>query len=164
MFDFFKPKAKAIKFPKEEILPRYYKMRTWSLSGVFIGYMGYYLVRNNITLSTPFIQNQLDLSKSDIGTITGSMLIAYGISKGAMSVISDKADPKKYMALGLILCALVNVLLGFSNSFYAYVGFVIALGVFQGMGGWVLLLSLLQTGILKKSGEFTRPFGISHII
>ncbi|EAI7773132.1 MFS transporter, partial [Campylobacter jejuni] len=27
-------------------------MRTWSLSGVFIGYMGYYLVRNNITLST----------------------------------------------------------------------------------------------------------------
>ncbi len=43
------------------------------------------------------------------------MLIAYGISKGAMSVISDKADPKKYMALGLILCALVNVLLGFSR-------------------------------------------------
>ncbi|HAN0597750.1 TPA: MFS transporter, partial [Campylobacter jejuni] len=37
------------------------------------------------------------------------------------------------MALGLILCALVNVLLGFSNSFYAYVGFVIALGVFQDM-------------------------------
>lgn len=35
MFDFFKPKAKAIKFPKEEILPRYYKMRTWSLSGGF---------------------------------------------------------------------------------------------------------------------------------
>ncbi len=29
MFDFFK--AKAIKFPKDEILPRYYKMRTWSL-------------------------------------------------------------------------------------------------------------------------------------
>lgn len=81
MFDFFKPKAKAIKFPKEEILPRYYKMRTWSLSGVFIGYMGYYLVRNNITLSTPFIQNQLDLSKSDIGTITGSMLIATGLAR-----------------------------------------------------------------------------------
>ncbi|EIO9035301.1 MFS transporter, partial [Campylobacter coli] len=38
MFDFFKPKVKAIKFPKEEILPRYYKMRAWSLSGVFIGY------------------------------------------------------------------------------------------------------------------------------
>lgn len=62
--------------------------------GVVYKRQGYYLVRNNITLSTPFIQNQLELSKSDIGTITGSMLIAYGISKGAMSVLSDKADPK----------------------------------------------------------------------
>ncbi|EAM0323159.1 phosphoglycerate transporter [Campylobacter jejuni] len=35
------------------------------------------------------------------------------------------------MALGLILCALVNVLLGFSNSFYAYVGFVICKGYFK---------------------------------
>ncbi|EPU3780679.1 hypothetical protein ACVWUD_000406 [Campylobacter jejuni] len=49
-------------------------MRTWSLSGVFIGYMGYYLVRNNITLSTPFIQNQLNLSKSDIGTTQAQCL------------------------------------------------------------------------------------------
>ncbi|EOI8551892.1 TPA: hypothetical protein R8J26_000982 [Campylobacter coli] len=56
------------------------------------------------------------------------------------------------MALGLILCALVNVLLGFSNSFYAYVGFVIALGVFQGMGVGPFL-SLLQTGILKRAGN-----------
>ncbi|EPR6017865.1 MFS transporter [Campylobacter coli] len=153
MFDFFKPKAKAIKFPKDEILPRYYKMRTWSLSGVFIGYMGYYLVRNNITLVTPFIQNQLELSKSDIGTITGSMLIAYGISKGAMSVLSDKADPKKYMALGLILCALINVLLGFSNSFYAYVGFVIALGVFQGMGVGPSFITLANWYPKKRAGN-----------
>ncbi|EPA5540876.1 MFS transporter [Campylobacter coli] len=137
-------------------------MRTWSLSGVFIGYMGYYLVRNNITLSTPFIQNQLNLSKSDIGTITGSMLIAYGISKGAMSVISDKAGPKKYMALGLILCALVNVLLGFSNSFYAYVGFVIALGVFQGMGVGPSFITLANWYPKKERGIYTAIWNISH--
>ncbi|HBD8756558.1 TPA: MFS transporter [Campylobacter jejuni] len=164
MFDFFKPKAKAIKFPKDEILPRYYKIRTWSLSGVFIGYMGYYLVRNNITLATPFIQNQLELSKSDIGTITGSMLIAYGISKGAMSVLSDKADPKKYMALGLILCALINVLLDFSNSFYAYVGFVIALGVFQGMGVGPSFITLANWYPKKERGIYTAVWNISHNI
>ena len=68
------------------------------------------------------------------------------------------------MALGLILCALVNVLLGFSNSFYAYVGFVISLGFFK-VWEWVLLLSLLQTDIPKKSWEFTRLFwNISHNI
>lgn len=139
-------------------------MRTWSLSGVFVGYMGYYLVRNNITLSTPFIQSQLELTKSEIGTITGSMLVAYGISKGVMSVISDKADPKKYMALGLILCALINVLLGFSNSFYAYVGFVIALGVFQGMGVGPSFITLANWYPKKERGIYTAVWNISHNI
>ncbi|ENY9636231.1 MFS transporter [Campylobacter coli] len=115
-----------------------------------------------MTLSTPFIQNQLNLSKSDIGTITGSMLIAYGINKGAMSVISDKADPKKYMALGLILCALVNVLLGFSNSFYAYVGFVISLGVFQGMGVGPSFITLANWYPKKERGIYTAIWNISH--
>lgn len=162
MFDFFKPKQKAVKFPKEQILPTYFRMRTWSLSGVFVGYMGYYLVRNNITLSTPFIQSQLELTKSEIGTITGSMLIAYGISKGAMSIISDKADPKKYMALGLIVCAFVNVLLGFSNSFYAYVGFVIALGIFQGMGVGPSFITLANWYPRKERGIYTAVWNISH--
>lgn len=67
MFDFFKPKAKAIKFPKDEILPRYYKMRTWSLSGVFIGYMGYYLVRNNITLEPHLYKINSNLANQTLG-------------------------------------------------------------------------------------------------
>ncbi|EAH7309337.1 MFS transporter [Campylobacter coli] len=92
------------------------------------------------------------------------MLIAYGISKGTMSVISDKADPKKYMALGLILCALVNVLLGFSNSFYAYVGFVIALGVFQGMGVGPSFITLANWYPKKERGIYTAVWNISHNI
>ncbi|ENX5861263.1 TPA: MFS transporter [Campylobacter jejuni] len=92
------------------------------------------------------------------------MLIAYGISKGAMSVISDKADPKKYMALGLILCALVNVLLGFSNSFYAYVGFVIALGVFQGIGVGPSFITLANWYPKKERGIYTAVWNISHNI
>ncbi|EQA5289593.1 hypothetical protein ACX321_001867 [Campylobacter coli] len=77
------------------------------------------------------------------------------------------------MALGLILCALVNVLLGFSNSFYAYVGFVIALGVFlgfvialgvfQGMGVGPSFITLANW-YPKKSGEFIQLFGISRTI
>ncbi|EMZ5058689.1 hypothetical protein ABDX04_001938 [Campylobacter coli] len=57
------------------------------------------------------------------------------------------------MALGLILCALINVLLGFSNSFYAYVGFVIALGVFQGMGVGPSFITLANWYPKKRAGN-----------
>lgn len=164
MFDFFKPKVKAIKFPKEEILPRYYKMRTWNLSGVFIGYMGYYLVRNNITLSTPFIQNQLDLSKSDIGTITGSMLIAYGISKGAMSVISDKADPKKIYGFRSYFMCSCKCFTWFFKFFLRLCRFCYLAWVFQSMGVGPSFITLVNWYPKKERGIYTAVWNISHNI
>ena len=47
--------------------------------------------------------------------------------------------------------------------FYAYVGFVIALGVFQGMGVGPSFITLANW-YPKKSGEFIQLFGISRTI
>lgn len=164
MLNFLKPQIKNTQLPQNEILKTYLRLRTWSLSGTLIGYTGYNLMRNNILLSTPFIQNELRLNNSDIGTITGSLFMSYGISKCLMSIFADKADPKRYMALGLILCALVNILLGFSNAFYAYVGLVIALGVFQAMGAGPSFVVIANWYPRKERGFYTAIWGISHNI
>lgn len=63
------------------------------------------------------------------------MLIAYGISKGIMSSTADKASPKVFMACGLILCAIVNVGLGFSTGFWIFAALVVFNGLFQ-YGRW----------------------------
>ena len=59
-------------------------------------------MRNNFTLSTPYLKEQLDLSATQIGLLSSCMLIAYGISKGVMSSLADKASPKVFMACGLV--------------------------------------------------------------
>lgn len=67
------------------------------------------------------------------------------------------------MALGLLLCILINIMMGFSTSFYLFVGLVILLGVFQGMG---LVLQLLPLGIgihVVSVGEQVQ-LGMYHII
>ncbi|MGQ2785147.1 hypothetical protein ACT6E7_03170 [Campylobacter coli] len=51
----------------------------------------------------------------------------------------------------------------FFKFFYAYVGFVIALGVFQGMGVGPSFITLANW-YPKKSGEFIQLFGISRTI
>ncbi|EIW1518253.1 MFS transporter, partial [Klebsiella pneumoniae] len=58
----------------------------------------------------------------------------YGISKGVMSSLADKASPKVFMACGLVLCAIVNVGLGFSTAFWVFAALVVLNGLFQGMG------------------------------
>lgn len=134
MLSFLTPATAKKQIAPEKVPAAYKRYRVQALLSVFLGYLAYYIVRNNFTLSTPYLKENLDLSTTQIGLLTSCMLIAYGISKGVMSSLADKASPKAFMAFGLILCAIVNFGMGFSNAFWLFVGFVVLNGLFQGMG------------------------------
>ncbi|MBL2881020.1 MFS transporter [Klebsiella pneumoniae] len=134
MLSLLKKGPSANKVPAEKIQATYGRYRMQALLSVFLGYLAYYIVRNNFTLSTPYLKEQLDLSATQIGLLSSCMLIAYGISKGVMSSLADKASPKVFMACGLVLCAIVNVGLGFSTAFLVFAALVVLNGLFQGMG------------------------------
>ncbi|MBL3252812.1 MFS transporter [Klebsiella pneumoniae] len=134
MLSLLKKGPSANKDPAEKIQATYGRYRMQALLSVFLGYLAYYIVRNNFTLSTPYLKEQLDLSATQIGLLSSCMLIAYGISKGVMSSLADKASPKVFMACGLVLCAIVNVGLGFSTAFWVFAALVVLNGLFQGMG------------------------------
>lgn len=162
MLSIFKTGQAADSVPAEKIQVTYRRYRMQALLSVFLGYLAYYIVRNNFTLSTPYLKEQLDLSATQIGVLSSCMLIAYGISKGVMSSLADKASPKVFMACGLVLCAIVNVGLGFSTAFWIFAALVILNGLFQ---EWalVLLSSLLLTGSLAGSVVGLVLSGISLI-
>jgi MFS family permease len=140
-----------------------------ALLSVFLGYLAYYIVRNNFTLSTPYLKEQLDLSATQIGLLSSCMLIAYGISKGVMSSLADKASPKVFMACGLVLCAIVNVGLGFSTAFWIFAALVVLNGLFQGMGVGPSFITIAnwfprrERGRVGRSGTFpiTSAAGLS---
>ncbi|STG52424.1 transporter protein [Escherichia coli] len=136
MLSIFKTGQAADSVPAEKIQVTYRRYRMQALLSVFLGYLAYYIVRNNFTLSTPYLKEQLDLSATQIGVLSSCMLIAYGISKGVMSSLADKASPKVFMACGLVLCAIVNVGLGFSTAFWIFAVLVILNGLFPGNGRW----------------------------
>lgn len=136
MLSIFKTGQAADSVPAEKIQVTYRRYRMQALLSVFLGYLAYYIVRNNFTLSTPYLKEQLDLSATQIGVLSSCMLIAYGISKGVMSSLADKASPKVFMACGLVLCAIVNVGLGFSTAFWIFAALVILNGLFPGNGRW----------------------------
>lgn len=94
----------------------------------------------------------IDLSATQIGLLSSCMLIAYGISKGVMSSLADKASPKVFMACGLVLCAIVNVGLGFSSAFWIFAALVVFNGLFRAWASAPRLL-LLQTGSLVGSAD-----------
>ncbi|MFA8747180.1 MFS transporter, partial [Escherichia coli] len=146
----------------EKIQVTYRRYRMQALLSVFLGYLAYYIVRNNFTLSTPYLKEQLDLSATQIGVLSSCMLIAYGISKGVMSSLADKASPKVFMACGLVLCAIVNVGLGFSTAFWIFAALVVLNGLFQGMGVGPSFITIANWFPRRERGRVGAFWNISH--
>lgn len=90
------------------------------------------------------------------------MLIAYGISKGVMSSLADKASPKVFMACGLVLCAIVNVGLGFSSAFWIFAALVVFNGLFQGMGVGPSFITIANWFPRRERGRVGAFWNISH--
>lgn len=162
MLSIFKAGPAANKVPAEKVQATYSRYRIQALLSVFLGYLAYYIVRNNFTLSTPYLKEHLDLSATQIGLLSSCMLIAYGISKGIMSSLADKASPKVFMACGLILCAIVNIGLGFSTGFWIFAALVVFNGLFQGMGVGPSFITIANWFPRKERGRVGAFWNISH--
>ena len=135
MLDFLRPAAFAPALPAEQVDPAYKRLRRNVFIGIYIGYAGYYLVRNNIALAIPdILREHPEYTKADLGTALTGLSIAYGLSKFLMGSISDRSNPKYFMPLGLLLSATIIAVCGLIPGIYASLGLIIVL---QTLNGWV---------------------------
>ena len=112
MFKFLAPPPDKERLSEDKIDPAYKKLRLQVFLGIFVGYAGYYLVRNNLSQVKPDLIKE-GFSFTEIG-IAGAMLpLAYGISKFIMGNVSDRSNARIFMPLGLILSILTMMILGF---------------------------------------------------
>jgi len=162
MFSFLQPKEAKSSVPQSMIMNLYYKYRFQSLLGIFIGYAAYYIVRNNFALSTHFLSDILHMSKTEIGLLSSGMLIAYGLSKGFMSSLADKASPAKFMAFGLICCAIINIFMSFADSLAFFLVLVVLNGFFQGFGVGPSFITLAKWYPKQERGRYGAIWNISH--
>lgn len=96
----FRPVPYVNRPPQEKIHPQYKKLRWQVFIGVTIGYMGFYLVRNNFILAIPYLLQQ-GFTKTQLGIIFSTLPLAYSLSKLIMGAISDHSNPRYFMASGL---------------------------------------------------------------
>jgi OPA family glycerol-3-phosphate transporter-like MFS transporter len=117
------------------MVQRLYPWYRWrALEATFLGYAMYYLVRNNISVVALDMQNSLGYDKGMIGRIVLTTALSYGFSKFLMGAVSDRSDPRKFMATGLLLSAICNFAFGASTSYRVHLMLWAVNGFVQGMG------------------------------
>ncbi len=135
MLGLLRPAPFVAPLPKGQVDPTYRRLRREVFLGIFVGYAGYYLVRNNIALAIPdILREHPEYSKAAIGTALTGLSIAYGVSKFLMGSVSDKSNPKYFLPLGLLLSSAILAICGLVKAVYASLFVLVML---QTLNGWV---------------------------
>jgi OPA family glycerol-3-phosphate transporter-like MFS transporter len=135
MIGFLRPAAFAAPLPPDQVDPCYRRLRRRVYIGIFIGYAGYYLVRNNLALAIPdLLAEHPEYSKAQLGTAMTALSVAYGLSKFLMGSISDRSNPRFFMPLGLLLSAGLMAAFGLIDALAASLGAIILV---MALNGWV---------------------------
>jgi OPA family glycerol-3-phosphate transporter-like MFS transporter len=134
MLQWLAPPPPVAPLPPDEVR-RFYPWYRWrALEATFLGYAMYYLVRNNISVVTLEMQDSLGYSKAMLGRIVAVTALSYGLSKFLMGAVSDRSDPRKFMAIGLLLSAFCNFAFGASSDYSVQMMLWVLNGFVQGMG------------------------------
>lgn len=131
---YFSSAPHAPRLPAEEVARLYPPFRWRIMEATFLGYAMFYLVRNNIGTVTKELEGALGYDKSMLGDIMAITAISYGVSKFVMGSVSDRSDPRKFMAAGLLLTACLNFAFSSCESYGMHMLLWSANGFAQGMG------------------------------
>lgn len=136
--DFLSAPPAASPVSPERVDSMYRSWRFKVFMGIFLGYAGFYLIRNNVSLVSAILKEHDIMNAAGIGIVANAVLFAYGLSKFFMAMLSDRANARYFMPIGLALSAIMNLLIAFVPVLSASVGlFAIMMfinGWFQGMG------------------------------
>src|SRR3982751_2846243 len=117
-----------------EVDRKYRYWRVHILGTTIVGYALYYFVRANISVPLKAMGKDLGYSKERLGIILTVGGVTYGVSKFLNGFLGDHANPRYFMAIGLLGCAAMNFLFGLSSSLAFFVGFWFLNNYAQGMG------------------------------
>jgi glycerol-3-phosphate transporter len=123
------PDAEVMLTDEREIDRTYKYWRLRQLYSTFIGYAVFYFVRQNMSIAMPVMEETLGITKGNLGLFLTLHKILYGVSKFINGMLGDRANPRYFMAIGLILSAVMNFCFGFSSA-------IITMGIFWMLNGW----------------------------
>lgn len=141
------------------------KVLKWStfLSATF-GYGMYYVCRLSLNVVKKPIVDEGIFSETELGIIGSVLFFTYAIGKFTNGFLADRSNINRFMTTGLLVTALANLCLGFTNSFILFAILWGISGWFQSMGAASCVVGLSRWFTDKERGSYYGFWSASHNI
>ena len=177
LYSFYRiSKPSEAKIPEDKIEKTYKSLRAKSFWGATIAYSLYYVCRMSLSVvKQPLIDSEA-LTAGQLGIIGSSLLFVYAVGKFMNGFIADYCNIRKFMATGLLMSAIANLLMGAAGLLHGTAGLssVILFTTFSilwGLNGWMQsmgsppgIINLSRWFPLSKRGTYYGIFSASPYI
>lgn len=141
---------------------RFKRIRIISFLTATIGYGMYYVCRLSMNIiRKPLVEDGV-FSETELGVIGSCLFFTYAIGKLFNGFIADRSNVKRLMSTGLLISALINLALGFTNSFIIFAVLWGINGYFQSMGAASGVVSLSRWFDSSNRGTYYGFWSASH--
>ena len=154
------------KVPEGQVQSVYHRLRTRTFWGVTVAYSLFYVCRMAMSVvKQPLIDGGI-LSAGQLGLIGSALLFVYAVGKFVNGFIADYCNIRRFMAWGLFISAVVNLVMGVLGLSGGRPGLLfVSFFVFWGINGWVQsmgappgVISLSRWFPLKERGTWYSIF------
>ena len=159
--------------PEDEVNAKYTSTRNRTFWGVTVAYSLYYVCRMSLSVVKQPLIDEGVLTAGQLGIIGSALLFVYAVGKFMNGFIADYCNIRRFMATGLLISALVNLLMGVTgvvNGFFTlptaliFIVFAVLWGIngwMQSMGSAPGVISLSRWFPQSKRGTFYSIFSAS---
>ena len=110
-----KPSAETVGPDKVE--SSYKSLRSRTFWGATIAYSLYYVCRMSLSVVKQPLIDEGVLTAGELGLVGSALLFVYAVGKFLNGFIADYCNIRRFMATGLVISALINLLLGVLGFF-----------------------------------------------
>jgi len=142
----------------------YKRHRVMIMTTITLGYGIAYMCRLGLSVvKKPLIDSGM-FTADQLGTIGASIFYAYAFGKLANGFLADHANIKRFLAFGVLMSALANILMGWSSVLWVWVVLWALNGWFQGFGAPAGVVSMSQWFSNKERGTYYGIWSTAHPI
>lgn len=164
IINFYKISEPASQPCSEEERKRFKSIRMATFISATMGYGVYYVCRLSMNVVRKPIVDEGMFTETQLGIIGSCLFFVYAIGKLTNGFLADRSNVRRFMSTGLLCSALINLCLGFVNSFYVFAFLWGLNGWFQSMGAASGVVSLSRWFEPQKRGTYYGFWSASHNI
>lgn len=146
--------------PEEKIDGTYRSLRNRTFWGVTVAYSLYYVCRMSLSVVKQPLIDEGILTAGQLGLIGSALLLVYAVGKFMNGFIADYCNVRRFMATGLLISTVINLVMGVLGFISGAVSIptaviFIVFAALWGVNGWAQSMGS-PPGVISLSRWFSR--------